>query len=790
MGFKRTSEGRVFFQGAEGSANDEGPKPHVGQGFKPAAPRPTNGHMHDQQTQMQIVTLLKTLNERLKETQAERNVMRKELDAYRDVIGELENKAERGEKAYIELEQKLDRGSQTKSNRAEELASEALREMEETRKLLLEIEGKTEYVDSEISTLKTNVERHNQVGNQIIKKQNILEKAHQQNTSKISEHSAVAAKLVQRIKTGEERYEDLSDKVEKTGTEQSRIARKLDKAIEERARFMRKIERIEETVIQTRDSLNAKAMVLLTDQDIAGVPALENQSEVGAAVAQTLQKETPPSVSASAPATKKKPWWKAIYSGKTAIIVPLLLTGVIGGAVLGGIKIPYLPQLEFPDFKATDASHETVAITPQKLSAQSPSSRDVTLNAPREIADMDWTITPETSPEQKDINPASPAAAFNDDIGALDLNDEAQVKAALEGDTQKLALALNNIEPTDPPPVPSGKSLEQVALSAELSLTDKIQNPADVMKPDRALKDVIKKIEGQAFEGVAAAQHDLAAIYTAGHGGVKQNYKRARFWFEQAAARGVTNASYNLGVIHHQGLGGEPDMESALKWYAIAAKQGHPEAQYNLGIAYIEGIGVPYDPVKATGYFTNAAHNDITEAAYNLGLIYENGLAGNAKPDEALMWYKIAADQGSPEGKQALNQLAKSLNIDLAEVNRLAEGMKALKEADKPKTPPKVAPKAAPVKTISSAVKSPTYNVAAVTTPNAALSRQVLIAQVQEYLMGMGLYPGPADGVEGPLTADAVRSYQRRNALDIDGQASQVLLNHMMSTLGQGSRAQ
>jgi TPR repeat protein len=102
-----------------------------------------------------------------------------------------------------------------------------------------------------------------------------------------------------------------------------------------------------------------------------------------------------------------------------------------------------------------------------------------------------------------------------------------------------------------------------------------------------------------------------------------------------------------------------------------------PEAQYNLGIAYIEGVGVSYDPFKANAYFEKAAAQGIMEAAYNLGLIYENGLLGKPQPEEALVWYKNAADKGSPEAKAALEQLAKTLNIGVDEINEMVEDVRA-----------------------------------------------------------------------------------------------------------------
>lgn len=379
--------------------------------------------------------------------------------------------------------------------------------------------------------------------------------------------------------------------------------------------------------------------------------------------------------------------------------------------------------------------------------------------------------------------------------------DQAQVEALLEGSPDAVAAALNNIAPGDdvmpdniiaPKIAVETQSVEEplqkstgLALEAEANAPSatavekafeplKAQDPRGMIKPDSALPDVVKNIEAQAFEGISEAQHDLAAIYTAGHGGVKQDYKRAAFWFEQAARRGVANAAYNLGVLNHQGLGGTKNLKKAIEWYNRAAALGHPEAQYNLGIAYIEGIGVPYDAEKAARYFQNAAENNIMEAAYNLGLIYENGLLGQAEPDRALVWYKTAADHGSPEAKQALEQLAKTLNVTLDDVNDLADRMKVMEKSS-----------------VSTEEQAATQNASADVS-----NTQITTAQVQEYLMRAGLYPGPADGISGPLTQDAIRSYQRMHNLNPDGTASENLLSHMLANVigenkvEQGSRAQ
>ncbi len=149
MGFKRTSEGRVFFQGADDTANDQGKRSKMPP--KNAPPQKT------QVTQLQILTLLKGLNERLKTTQTERKQMRKELDRYRGIIEELEEKADKSEHAYKTLAQAVVKKSTDSGGRAEQteqMTRDTLKEVEETRKLLLKLEEKTDHADRGISSLK------------------------------------------------------------------------------------------------------------------------------------------------------------------------------------------------------------------------------------------------------------------------------------------------------------------------------------------------------------------------------------------------------------------------------------------------------------------------------------------------------------------------------------------------------------------------------------------------------------------------------------------------------------
>jgi len=298
-----------------------------------------------------------------------------------------------------------------------------------------------------------------------------------------------------------------------------------------------------------------------------------------------------------------------------------------------------------------------------------------------------------------------------------------------------------------------------LAEKGSLGLTDRLQ-------ADSNLPAAIKPLENQAFAGNAEAQHDLAAIYTAGYKDVRQDFDRASLWLREAADNGVANARYNLGVLNHQGLGRARDLSRAIYWYKEAAKLGHAEAQYNLGIAYIEGIGTPHNTALAAAFFERAANNGITEAAYNLGLIHDNGLLGQSKADEAFLWYKIAADQGNAEAKQAIVDLSKNLKMSDEDVTNLVNRMQQIYETQNGR-------RAGGTQQSNQSAQGFTID-------------KGLITQVQEYLMLTGAYAGPADGINGAATQESIRSYQAANNLPVTGDVTEDLVRNMIG----GARAQ
>lgn len=244
---------------------------------------------------------------------------------------------------------------------------------------------------------------------------------------------------------------------------------------------------------------------------------------------------------------------------------------------------------------------------------------------------------------------------------AEDMPDAPQgaVMASLRGDaapesTQKIQTPQAQ---TPPPASPSATAAAAVPPVREKTsaplLPEKKSAP---LLRDGRLPPPFQALEARAFDGVAEAQHDLAAAYADGRR-VRQDYARARAWFARAADGGVANAHYNLGVMAQQGLGAPADARAAAAHYEQAALLGHAQAMYNLGLMYVEGRGLPRNQTRAAAYFKRAANAGMVQAAYNLGVLYEGDALGKPDIDSAIEWYEAAAGEGHREAAVAARRL-------------------------------------------------------------------------------------------------------------------------------------
>lgn len=307
-----------------------------------------------------------------------------------------------------------------------------------------------------------------------------------------------------------------------------------------------------------------------------------------------------------------------------------------------------------------DISRFTQTATPPVAAPVQSASEETSEQTPEEtkveIAQIEQQLTPE------ELSAIEPAAGDADKPAGEILADEKPVvaEAKVEAPVETVAADKPLAQPAnDAAPIPlaaaPAPTVEQKAIAAGEAAKDEAVTGID---RDQLLPKSYQTLESRAFAGVAAAQHDLAALYVAGTGGVPRDYGRAVFWFTKSAEKGMANAHYNLGVMYQQGLGVPQDAAAALGWYERAAQLGHPEAMYNLGIANIEGIGADRNIARGVAFFKQAANAGVSQAAYNLGVLYESNFIGPADLTKAAEWYQTAANEGHAEAKKSLARLS------------------------------------------------------------------------------------------------------------------------------------
>ena len=91
-------------------------------------------------------------------------------------------------------------------------------------------------------------------------------------------------------------------------------------------------------------------------------------------------------------------------------------------------------------------------------------------------------------------------------------------------------------------------------------------------------------------------------------------------WYSRGADIGLGECMDRLGFILYYGIGGDREPEAALGYISKAAAQGMPESQYILGINYLSGKYLKRDPMLAKKWLERAAFQGHAEARKKLEL--------------------------------------------------------------------------------------------------------------------------------------------------------------------------
>lgn len=260
-----------------------------------------------------------------------------------------------------------------------------------------------------------------------------------------------------------------------------------------------------------------------------------------------------------------------------------------------------------------------------------------------------------------------------------------------------------------------------------------------------------------AGDGDARAQFEVAAIYTEGRA-VPEDLKAAAMWYERAAGQGFAPAQYRLGNLYENGRGVAKDLAQARLWYQQAAEAGNRMAMHNLAALYAGGGLGTQQFDAAAKWFEEAASRGMKDSQFNLGMLYARGLGVKQDLAASFKWFSLAANKGDKDAAKSRDDIAASL--DAATVQKLIAEVAAFRPQ-----PIDFVANFAPIGTWSAKFD-----------PGAPITNIKVVTGVQLALTQLGFDIGTPDGVAGPKTADAIKSFERSTGMSESGAINPRLL--------------
>lgn len=325
-----------------------------------------------------------------------------------------------------------------------------------------------------------------------------------------------------------------------------------------------------------------------------------------------------------------------------------------------------------------------------------------------------------------------------------------------------------------PQPVrePAGAPAETRALSMPSDVPAQAaeeSTPAEAMElsaiPEPAEAAGNPVLRQAASDGDPRALFEIARRYTDGEG-VDRDLAEAAKWYELSAQRDYAPAQYRLANFLEKGHGVDVDIDASAKWYGRAAENGNALAMHNLAVLHSSGmVGGKPDMEEAIGWFTQAADLGVKDSQVNLGIILAKGLGVDVDLVGSYKWFAVAAKGGDSDAASKRDMVANAMRPDqLEEARGQAEVWKP-QELDNE---------------ANAVTAEPEWN-ANPAKERASLSETEIITETQKMLTKQGFDPGPADGVFGQKTRDAIIQFQTKAGLPADGNITPQLLRKLSS---------
>ncbi|MCZ7908110.1 cell division protein PodJ [Agrobacterium leguminum] len=370
-----------------------------------------------------------------------------------------------------------------------------------------------------------------------------------------------------------------------------------------------------------------------------------------------------------------------------------------------------------------------------------PEAGDKAVTIPSDLA-----INPEQAASADSIENTAPAENIIDPrtVGGSPLPDEPPVADVPAVDAANSGAVAQN-EPSAP---------AQVAATAAPA-QDAIAVPAGIEPTSLA---------EAAAKGDTQALFEIAARYTDGRG-VAADRTEAAKWYKLAADRGLAPAQYRLANLYEKANGVERNLPEAKRYYTLAAEQGNAGAMHNLAVLLASDAAGQPDFAAAAQWFIKASDLGVRDSQFNLAILYARGSGVKQDIEESYKWFAIAARDGDADAAQKRDEVAGALNpqqLQSAKAKVDAWKVKPLSEDANSVNPPEEWAGKEGVKT-------------------ASVDMEKAIRNIQAILNKNGFDAGQPDGKLGKNTVTAIKDFQKSVGQTPDGRITNELVTALLA---------
>lgn len=133
----------------------------------------------------------------------------------------------------------------------------------------------------------------------------------------------------------------------------------------------------------------------------------------------------------------------------------------------------------------------------------------------------------------------------------------------------------------------------------------------------------------------------------------RQNYEKAKFYYEMSAIQKNSDAYYKLGYLYFKGYGVKKNLYIALEYFKLSAKQNN-----EYGILYLAHFYFSIKKYELAKYYyekLEVIHNSF--ALLFLGIYHEKGYCDEINNNKAKKYYELSAQQNNSYGYLYLGRL-------------------------------------------------------------------------------------------------------------------------------------